>query len=107
MVSASGAELLMVRLFTPSTSSEGPLPFCAPKPSRMSPSMSRAITAGRASEQRPAVLARDVDGLVLDALTAQKPTGSVLELHAVKNLVIKGSQPLADVMVPAVEGASY
>jgi hypothetical protein len=60
-----------------------------------------------AAEQRPAVLARDVDGLVFEALAAAKPAGSVLELRAVKNLVIKGSGPLPEGMIPAVEQAAY
>jgi polygalacturonase len=59
------------------------------------------------AEQRPAVLARDVDGLVFEALAAAKPAGSVLELRAVKNLVIKGSGPIPEVAVPAVEQAAY
>jgi hypothetical protein len=60
-----------------------------------------------AAEQRPAVIARDVDGLVFDALAAAKPAGPVVELHAVRNLVIKASRPMPEVAIPALERAQY
>jgi hypothetical protein len=58
-------------------------------------------------EQRPAVIARDVDGLVFDSLAAQKPAGSTVELHEVRNLTIKGSGPLPDLVAPTVDRAAY
>jgi polygalacturonase len=60
-----------------------------------------------AAEQRPAVIARDVDGLVFDSLTSPRPAGSVVELQGVKNLVIKGAGPMPPMAVPAVERAAY
>jgi len=54
------------------------------------------------SDARPAVIARDIDGLMLDALGAQKGGGPTLELDTVKNLTIKGSAPLADTMMSSV-----
>ena len=59
------------------------------------------------AEQRPAIVAKDVDGLVFDALAAQKPSGSVLELHSIMNLTIRNSTPMEDVALPSVEAASY
>jgi hypothetical protein len=41
------------------------------------------------SEARPAVIARDVDGLSLDGFGAQKGSGATLELDGVKSLTIK------------------
>jgi hypothetical protein len=54
------------------------------------------------SEGRPAVIARDVDGLSLDGFGAQKGSGPTLELDGVKNLDIKGSAPLADTIMSTV-----
>jgi hypothetical protein len=53
-------------------------------------------------DQRPAVVARDVTGLMLDAFTAQKASGPALQLESVMNLAIKNSTPLKDVNLPAV-----
>ena len=55
-----------------------------------------------AADQRPAVIARDVDGLVIDAFGAQKELGPHLELDGIKNLTIKGSAPLPETTAPAV-----
>jgi len=70
------------------------------------------MTAGRASlpaklsfggnDARPAIIARDIDGLTLDAVGAQKGGGATLELDTIKNLTIKGSAPLADTMMSSV-----
>jgi hypothetical protein len=54
------------------------------------------------ADQRPAVVARDVDGLVLDGFSAQKASGPVLEADTVKNLNIQGSAPLPDGTMPTV-----
>jgi hypothetical protein len=59
------------------------------------------------NEGRPAIIARDVDGLVLDALSAQKGGGATMEADAVKNLTIKGSAPLMDAMMPSVDKMSF
>jgi hypothetical protein len=56
-----------------------------------------------AADQRPAAIARDVDGLVLDGFSAQKANGPSLEVDGVKNLAIKGSTPLPD-MTSAMVG---
>jgi hypothetical protein len=55
-----------------------------------------------AADQRPAVIARDVDGLVIDAFGAQRELGPHLELDGIKNLTIKGSAPLPETSAPAV-----
>jgi hypothetical protein len=55
-----------------------------------------------APDQRPAVIARDVDGLLFDKLAAQKASGPALLLDTVKNLTIQGSAPLPDGMMPSV-----
>ena len=60
-----------------------------------------------AAEQRPSIIARDVDGLVLDAFGAQKASGATLELEAVKNLTIQGSAPLPDGTMPSVTKMSF
>ena len=54
------------------------------------------------SEARPAVIARDIDGLILEGFGAQKGNGPSLEVDGVKSLPIKSSAPLADTMMPAV-----
>jgi Glycosyl hydrolases family 28 len=54
------------------------------------------------SEARVAVIARDVDGLTLDGLGAQKGSGPSLELDGVKSLVIKSSAPLMDTTMSTV-----
>jgi hypothetical protein len=59
------------------------------------------------NEGRPAIIARDIDGLTLDTLAAQKGGGATLELDTVKNLSIKGSAPLMDVMMPSVDKMSF
>jgi hypothetical protein len=59
------------------------------------------------AEGRPAVIARDVDGLMLDGFGAQKGSGASLELDGVKNLVIKSSAPLADTSMPAVGKVTF
>jgi hypothetical protein len=58
------------------------------------------------AEQRPAVIARDVDGLVLDGFTAQKGS-SILELDAAKNVTIKGSAPLPEGTMADVPKMTY
>jgi hypothetical protein len=55
-----------------------------------------------AGDQRPAVIARDIEGLTLDAFDAQKGGGPALSLDGIKNLTIKGSSPLPDMTVPMV-----
>jgi hypothetical protein len=55
-----------------------------------------------APEQRPAVVARDVTGLMLDAFTTPKADGPALQLERVTNFGIKNSTPLADVTLPVV-----
>jgi hypothetical protein len=55
-----------------------------------------------AADQRPAAIARDVDGLVFDGFNAQKANGPSLEVDGVKNLAIKGSAPLPDMTAPMV-----
>jgi polygalacturonase len=60
-----------------------------------------------AADQRPAVIARDVDGLVLDGLSAQKASGPSLELDTVKSLTIKGSAPLVDMTAPSVTKMTF
>jgi hypothetical protein len=60
-----------------------------------------------AAEQRPAVIARDVDGLVLDAFGAEKGAAATLELDTIKNLTINGSAPLPDTMLPSVSKMSF
>jgi len=60
-----------------------------------------------AAEQRPAVIARDVDGLVLEAFGAEKGASSTLELDTIKNLTIKGSAPLPDTVLPSVSKMSF
>ena len=55
-----------------------------------------------AADQRPAVIARDVDGLLLDGFGAQKAGGAELELDTIKNLTIQGSAPLPDTKLSAV-----
>jgi hypothetical protein len=57
-------------------------------------------------DQRPAVIARDVDGLTLDTMAAQKG-GSVLELDTVKNLTSKGSTPVPDGTMADVPKMTY
>jgi hypothetical protein len=57
-------------------------------------------------EGRPAIIARDVDGLTFDGLMAQKGSSTV-ELDSVKNLTVTGSAPLPDGMMPAVPKMSY
>jgi hypothetical protein len=60
-----------------------------------------------AADARPAVLARDVDGLMIDGMTAQKASGPSLKLDTIKNLSIKGSAPLADTTAASVGMMSY
>ena len=55
-----------------------------------------------APDERPALVARDVSGLLLDAVTVQKASGPALQLEAVTNLAIRKSTPLKDVTLPAV-----
>jgi len=55
-----------------------------------------------ANDQRPALIARDVDGLVLDTFSAQKGGGPLLELDTIKNLNVTASAPLPDGMMSAV-----
>jgi polygalacturonase len=56
-----------------------------------------------APEQRPAVAARDVTGLLLDAFTAPNASVPALQLEAVMNLGIRNSTPLRDVTLSVVE----
>ena len=60
-----------------------------------------------AADQRPAVIARDVDGLTFDGFSAQKGAGPVLQADAVKNLTAKGSAPLPDGVMPVVDKKSF
>jgi hypothetical protein len=60
-----------------------------------------------AAEQRPAVIARDVDGLVFEAFAAEKGAAPALELEAIKSLSIKSSPPLPDTTLPSVEKMSF
>jgi hypothetical protein len=55
-----------------------------------------------AADQRPAAIARDVDGLVLDTYSAQKANGPTLELDMVRNVTIRSSAPLPEGMMPMV-----
>jgi hypothetical protein len=64
------------------------------------------LTTG-APDQRPAVIARDVDSLLLDTFTAQKGTGPSLELETVKNLTIHASAPLPEGTTPSVAKTTY
>jgi polygalacturonase len=59
------------------------------------------------AEQRPAVIARDVDGLLFEKLGAQKGTGPMLELDGVKNLRIRDSAPLPDTTSPTVDKTTF
>jgi hypothetical protein len=66
------------------------------------------VTLGfEGSEQRPAIIARDVDGLMLEKLSAQKSAGAVLEADGIKNLTIRGSAPLPDGTTPMVGKMSF
>jgi polygalacturonase len=60
-----------------------------------------------AEDGRPAVIARDVEGLVFDGLHAQKGAGATLALDGVKGLAIKASTPLPDTTLPAVEQQTF
>jgi hypothetical protein len=60
-----------------------------------------------AAEQRPAVIARDVDGLVFDMFGAEKSAAPTLELEAIKNFTIKASAPLPETTLPAVPKMTY
>jgi hypothetical protein len=60
-----------------------------------------------AADQRPAIIARDVDGLLLDKLSAKIASAPTLELEAIKNLTIRASTPLPDVMLPSVAKMTY
>jgi polygalacturonase len=59
------------------------------------------------SDGRPSVIARDVDGLRLDAFSAAKGGGPTLELEGIKNLTVKGSAPLADTTMATVDKATF
>jgi hypothetical protein len=60
-----------------------------------------------AAEQRPAVIARDVDGLVFDTFSAQRASAPALQLDGVKNLTIQRSAPLPDTVAPSVDKMTY
>jgi hypothetical protein len=60
-----------------------------------------------AADQRPAIIARDVEGLMVDGLSAQKAMGPSLELDTIKDLTIKGSAPLPDTMAPSVAKMAF
>jgi hypothetical protein len=60
-----------------------------------------------AAERRPAVIARDVDGLVLENFAAEKPAGATLEVELVRNLTIRGSASLADTTLPDVPAMTF
>jgi hypothetical protein len=60
-----------------------------------------------AADQRAAVIARDVDGLLFDGFSPQKANGPALEVDNVKNLSIKGSAPLPDMMTPSVAKMTF
>jgi hypothetical protein len=55
-----------------------------------------------AADQRPAAIARDVDGLLFDGFSAEKGAAPTLELDTIKGLTIKGSAPLPDTTLPTV-----
>jgi polygalacturonase len=59
------------------------------------------------ADSRPAVFARDVEGLTFETFTAMKGSGAELTLDSIRNLVIKSSPPLMDVTVPSVAMMSY
>jgi len=59
------------------------------------------------NEQRPAVIARDIDGLTFQGFSAQKGAGPTLELDMVKTLSITASPPLPDTMAPSVGKMTY
>ena len=61
----------------------------------------------RTPDQRPALIARDVDGLLLDTFGAEKGSGPTMEMNMVKNLTIKNSAPVPDSMLPAVDQMSF
>jgi hypothetical protein len=61
----------------------------------------------RADDQRPAVIARNVEGLTLEAFGARRAGGPTLELETVKNLTIQRSAPLPDSMIPVVERMAF
>jgi hypothetical protein len=65
------------------------------------------LTFAGNSEARPAVIARDVDGLLLQGFSAQKGAGPTLEVDMIKNLSIQASPPLADVMSASVDKMTY
>jgi hypothetical protein len=56
-----------------------------------------------ADDQRPAVVARDVDGLLFDRLNAQRPS---LQLSAITNLTIQRSTPLENVAGASVKATT-
>jgi polygalacturonase len=60
-----------------------------------------------AADQRPAAIARDVDGLVFDTFSAEKGSSPLLELDGIKDLTIKGSAPLPDTTSPTVGKMTY
>ena len=59
------------------------------------------------SSTRPAVFARDVDGLTFDTFTAMKGGGPELTLDSIMNLVIMASPPLTDGTTPSVTMMNY
>jgi polygalacturonase len=61
----------------------------------------------RAADERPAAIARDVDGLTIDAFGAKIAGGPTLEVEAIKNLTIKASPPLPATTLPSVDKATY
>ena len=58
-------------------------------------------------DQRPAVIARDVDGLLFEAFSAEKASAPTLELDAIKNLTIKSSPPLPDTTLPSLTRMTF
>jgi hypothetical protein len=60
-----------------------------------------------AADQRPAVIARDVDGLVFDAFAAKKGGAPTLELDTIKNLTIKASARSPTPCLPSVTKMSF
>jgi polygalacturonase len=62
----------------------------------------REVNLGFAApDARPAVVAKDVDGLRVEGFTAAKSSGPTLKVESINRLTIQRSPPLADVTAPA------
>jgi len=58
-------------------------------------------------DARPALVGRDISGLLLDTFKADNAVGSLIELETTKNLTITGSPPIADTSLPSVDKKSF